>query len=98
MEFSEAANNMIQKFDINPFRPDREEINPNFYFRNSLWCASKGFIKALKAFIKPLKAPQGSAKLNTYVNVRNEVFVARRSAKKPQKNLPNNSGARVKTN
>ena len=51
MEFSEAANNMIQKFDINPFRPDREEINPNFYFRNSLWCL-KRFYKGLKGLHK----------------------------------------------
>ena len=51
VEFSEAANNMIQKFDINPFRPDREEINPNFYFRNSLWCL-KRFYKGLKGLHK----------------------------------------------
>ena len=50
---------------INPLRPDsgrREKINLNFYFHTSCG-ASKGFMKALKAFIKPFEAPQRSTKI-----------------------------------
>ena len=44
----------------NPGR--REKINLNFIF--TLLCdASKGFMKALKAFIKPFEAPQRSVKI-----------------------------------
>ena len=57
----------------------REKINSNFYFHTSLWClkrfyeglkglhetASKGFMKALKAFMKPSEAPQRSAKIKS---------------------------------
>ena len=50
---------------INPSRRDlgrREKINLIFIF--TLLCgASKGFIKVLKAFIKPFEAPQRSAKI-----------------------------------
>ena len=43
---------------LNP--EQREKINLNFYFHN---CdASKGFMKALKAFIKSFEAPQRSMK------------------------------------
>ena len=48
--------------------PDEErKVNLNFYFHFifTLLCgASKGYIKALKAFIKPFEAPQGSQKIN----------------------------------
>ena len=47
---------------FNPYRPDpgrREKINLSFIF--TLFCGSlKGFMKALKALIKPLEAPQRS--------------------------------------
>ena len=52
---------------FNPSRPDpgqREKIDLNFYFHTSLY-ASKGFMKALKAFIKPFEAPQRSVKINS---------------------------------
>ena len=47
----------------NPSRPNpgrREKIKLNFYF---LCGASKSFIKALKAFMKPFEAPQRSVKI-----------------------------------
>ena len=51
--------------EFNPSRPDperREKINVSFYF--CIVCGpSKGFIKALKAFTKPLEAPQRSVKI-----------------------------------
>ena len=55
----------IKILRINPSRLDagrREEINLNFIF--TLPCrASKGFMKALKTFIKPFEAPQRSVKM-----------------------------------
>ena len=55
----------IKILRINPSRLNagrREEINLNFIF--TLPCrASKGFMKALKAFIKPFEAPQRSVKM-----------------------------------
>ena len=42
------------------------KIKLNFYFHTSL-CASKGFMKALKAFIKPFEAPQRSVKIKIQV-------------------------------
>ena len=55
----------IKILRINPSRLDagrREEINLNFIF--TLPCrASKGFMKALMAFIKPFEAPQRSVKM-----------------------------------
>ena len=43
--------------------PDKEKkINLNFYF-HTLCGALKGFMKALKAFIKPFEAPQRSVKI-----------------------------------
>ena len=48
---------------INPSHPNprwREKIKLNYYFHTS---ASKGFMKALKAFIKPFEAPQRSVKI-----------------------------------
>ena len=51
--------------NFNPYRPDPgrgEKINLNFIF--TLLCgASKGFMKTLKAFIKPFEAPQRSVKI-----------------------------------
>ena len=51
---------------VHPSRPDpkrREKINLRFCF--PLLCgASKGFMKALKAFIKPFQAPQRGMKKN----------------------------------
>ena len=44
------------------------KININFYFHTFLWCASKGFIEALKAFIKPLEAPQRSVNIKISVD------------------------------
>ena len=44
-------------YSINPSHPDpgqREKFNLNFYFHTSCG-ASKGFTKALKTFIKPLR-------------------------------------------
>ena len=38
------------------------KIRLNFYFHTSFG-ASKGFMKALKAFIKPFEAPQRSVKI-----------------------------------
>ena len=38
------------------------KIELNFYFHTSFG-ASKGFMKALKAFIKPFEAPQRSVKI-----------------------------------
>ena len=40
----------------------REKNELNFYFYTSL-CCLKGFMKALKAFIKPFEAPQRSVKI-----------------------------------
>ena len=59
---------------INPSRPNpgrREKISEIFIF--TLLCgASKGFMKAFKAYIKPFEAPQRSVKikikLNFYIN------------------------------
>ena len=51
---------------INPSAPDpgrEKKINLNFYF-HTLYGASRGFIKALKAFIKPLEALQGNVRKN----------------------------------
>ena len=55
---------------VNLTRPDhgqREKINLNFYFHTSLWC-HKGFMKALKAFIKPFEALHKSAEIAIEVN------------------------------
>ena len=55
---------------FNPSCPNpgrREKINFNFYFRD-LCGASKGFMKALNAFIKPFKAPQRIMKIKIEVN------------------------------
>ena len=50
---------------FNPSRPDpgpREKININFIF--TLFCGTtKGFMNALKAFIKPFEAPRRSVKI-----------------------------------
>ena len=43
------------------------KIKLNFYFHTSL-CASKGFMKALKAFIKAFEATQRSVKIKIYLN------------------------------
>ena len=47
-----------------PIPDEEKKINLKFYFHTFLFCdASKGFMKALKAFIKPFKAPQRSVKI-----------------------------------
>ena len=56
---------------FNPSRPNPkqwEKIKLNFYFLTSLWCL-KGFIKALKAFIKPFEGPQRSVKIKFSLNI-----------------------------
>ena len=45
-----------------PIPDEEKKIKLNFYFR-TFGGASKGFMKALKAFIKPFKAPQRSVKI-----------------------------------
>ena len=55
---------------INPSRPDpgqKGKINLKFYFHTSLWCL-KGFMEALKTFIKPFEGPQRSVKIKISVN------------------------------
>ena len=56
---------MIILGGFNPSRPNpgqREKIKLNFYFLRS--CGTyKGFMKALKAVIKPFEAPQRSVKI-----------------------------------
>ena len=53
--------------NTNPSRPNlgrREKIKLNFYFYTSLgWLKRKGFMKDLKAFMKPFEAPQRSVKI-----------------------------------
>ena len=63
--------NIKFNFQINPSRLDprqRKKNNlKNFVF--TLFCgASKGFIKALEAFMKPFEAPQRGAKIKILVN------------------------------
>ena len=54
---------------INPSRPNlgRKEKSQIFIF-TFLCGASKGFMKALKAFIKPFEAPQRSVKIKISLN------------------------------
>ena len=57
---------------FNPPRPDpgkkkKEKIDFIFYLHTSC-VALKGLVKALKAFIKPFEAPQGSVKIKLSVN------------------------------
>ena len=50
---------------FNPFRSDpgqREKLTESFIF-TLLFGASKGFMKALKAFARPFKAPERSVKV-----------------------------------
>ena len=50
---------------LNPSRPNpgrREKNYLDFHFHTSLW-SSRGLMKALKAFIKPIAAPQRSVKI-----------------------------------
>ena len=52
--------------ELNPQRPNPgqgEKIKLNFYFHTSLCCLKKGFMKALKAFIKHFETPQKSVKI-----------------------------------
>ena len=61
----------LLQLSLNPSRSDlgrREKINLNFYF-HIFGGASKGFTKALKAFIKLFEAPQRSAKIKIQVNI-----------------------------
>ena len=66
----ELINYNVRRSSINSSRPDpgrRDKINLNLFF--TLLCgASKSFMKALKAFIKPCEAPQRSVKIKIYVN------------------------------
>ena len=54
-----------------PIPGRRGKIKLNFYFQFSLWCLKrfyeglKGFMKALKAFIKPLGGTQRSGKIKS---------------------------------
>ena len=48
---------------LNPFPDKVKELSLIFIF-TPLCGASKGFMKALKAFIKPFEAPQRSVKIN----------------------------------
>ena len=51
-----------------PILEVERKITLDFYFYSSFLCASKGFMKALNAFIKPFEAPQKSVKMEIYVN------------------------------
>ena len=61
---SKLQQTVVHIHSVNSSRPDpglREKINLNFIF--TLLCSgSKGFMKALKAFIKPFETPQRSVK------------------------------------
>ena len=48
---------LLKKRFFNPFRPNSGRREN--YFHTSLWCP-KGFMKALKVFIKAFEAPQGN--------------------------------------
>ena len=55
----------------NPPHPNpgrREKIKLQIYFHTSLSCL-KGFMKALKAFIKPFEAPQRSVRVSRRGNI-----------------------------
>ena len=55
---------------VNPSRPNPgriEKIKLNFYFHPSFG-TSKGFMKTLKAFIKPFETPRRSVKIKIYLN------------------------------
>ena len=45
-----------------PIPDDEEKKQINFLFSNFFVVPSKGFMKALKAFIQPFEAPQRSVK------------------------------------
>ena len=58
---------------INPSRPNlgrKEKIKLKFYFHTSFW-SSKGFMKALKTFIKPFEAPQRSVIFRNAILIQN---------------------------
>ena len=48
--------------------PDKEKKLTQIFIFTLLCGASKGFMKALKAFIKPFEAPQRRVKIKIYVN------------------------------
>ena len=48
--------------------PDEEKKLPSIFIFTLLRSPSKGFVKTLKAFIKPFKAPQRSEKIKIEVN------------------------------
>ena len=48
--------------------PDEEKKLTQIFIFTLLWGASKGFMKALKAFIKPFEATQRSVKIKNSVN------------------------------
>ena len=48
--------------------PDKEKKLTSIFIFTLLCGASKGFMKALKAFIKPFEVPQRSVKIKILVN------------------------------
>ena len=81
---------------FNPSHPNPErweKIKSNFYFYTSLWCL-KHFMKAFKAFIKPIEAQQRSAKLKF-----NLIFISIQLSEMHalpfQKKLPSKSPAQL---
>ena len=48
--------------------PDKEKKLTSIFIFTLLCGASKGFIKALKAFIKPFEVPQRSVKIKILIN------------------------------
>ena len=48
--------------------PDEEKKLPSIFIFTLLRGPSKGFVKTLKAFIKPFEAPQRSEKIKIEVN------------------------------
>ena len=61
-----------ERLNVSHLDPGRTE-KKNIFFFTLLWGASKGFMKAFKAFkafIKPLEKPQRSVKIKIYANAR----------------------------
>ena len=62
----------VEKLLTLPIPIADEERKLKLYFHTSLWCR-KGFMKPLKAFMKPFEAPQRSVKIKMYVNLTQNV-------------------------